>query len=55
MVKPDAVPTVFAFNSPSKCRKLSEARLAKAEHKAAVTEILGEKQSDSTEAEFLTT
>ena len=31
-LKPDTVPTVFAFNSPPKGRKLSEARLARAEH-----------------------
>ena len=49
----DVVLTVFAFNSPLKCRKLSEARLARAEHKAVVTELLGEKVSDSTKAVFL--
>ena len=52
-LKADAVLTVFAFNSPPKCRKLSEARLARAEHNTVVTELLGEKESDSTKAEFL--
>ena len=53
MLKPDTVPTVFAFNSPSKCRKSSETRLARAEHKAVVIELLGKKDPDSTEVEFL--
>ena len=53
MLKPDAVPTVFAFNSPPKQRKLSEARLSRAEHKAVVGELLAEKEPDSSEAEFL--
>ena len=52
-LKPDVVPTVFAFNSPPKHRKLSEAKLARAEHKAVMTKLLGKKQSDSSEAEFL--
>ena len=52
-LKPDAVPTVFAFNSPPKRRKLSEARLSRAEHKAVVGELLAEKEPDSSEAEFL--
>ena len=52
-LKPDAVLTVLAFNSPPKHRKLSEARLGKAKHKAVVTELLGEKESDSTKAEYL--
>ena len=46
-------PNYFAFNSPPKCRKVSEARLARAEHKAVVAELLGEKEPDSTEDEFL--
>ena len=46
-------PTVFAFNSPPKQRKLSEARLSRAEHKAVVGELLAEKEPDSSEAEFL--
>ena len=53
MLKPDAVQTVFAFNLPPKWRKLSEARLARAEHKAVVAELLGEKEPDSSKAEFL--
>ena len=52
-LKPDVVPIVFAFNSPPKQRKLSEARLARAEHKAVVGELLGERDPDSSEAEFL--
>ena len=52
-LKPDAVPTVFAFNSPPKRRKLSEARLSRAEHNAVVGELLAEKEPDSSEAEFL--
>ena len=52
MLKPDTVPTVFAFNSPPKQRKLSEARLSRAEHKAVVGELLGEKEPDSSEAEI---
>ena len=53
MLKPDTVPTVFAFNSPPKCIKLSEAKLAKPEYKAVLTELLGEKELDSTKTEFL--
>ena len=53
MLKPDAVPTVFAFNLPPKRRKLSEARLSRAEHKAVVGELLAEKEPDSSKAEFL--
>ena len=53
ILKPDAVPTVFALNSPPKCRRLSEPGLARDIHKAAVTEILDEKKSDSTKAAFL--
>ena len=52
-LKPDTVPTVLAFNSPPKCRTLSEARLAGVEHKAVVGELLGEKEPNSNEAEFL--
>ena len=52
-LKPDTVPTVFAFNSPPKRRKLSEARLSRAELKAVVDELLAEKEPDSSEAEFL--
>ena len=32
--------------------KLSEARLARAEYKAVVAELLGKKEPDSTKAEF---
>ena len=39
-LKPDAVPTIFAFNSPPKRRKFSEARQAKAQHRAVVEELL---------------
>ena len=40
-LNPDAVPTIFAFNqSPPKRRKLSEARQAKAQHRAVVEELL---------------
>ena len=39
-LKADAVPTIFAFNSPPKRRKLSEARQAKAQHRAVVEELL---------------
>ena len=53
MLKPDAVPNVFAFNSPPKQRKLSEARLARTEHKVIVGELLGEKGPDSSEVEFI--
>ena len=53
MLKPDAVPSVFAFNSPSKRRKLSEARQAKAQHKAVVNELLGDSTGESAEAEFI--
>ena len=53
LLKLDAIPTVFAFNSPPKRRKLSEARLSRAEHKAVVGELLGKKEPDSSEAEFL--
>ena len=42
MLKPDTGPTVFAFISP-KHRKLNEARLIMAEHKAVVAELLDEK------------
>ena len=42
-LKLDVVPTVFAFNLPPKHRKLSEARLARAEHKAVMTKLLGKK------------
>ena len=52
-LKPDAVLTAFSFNSPPKRRKLSEARLARAKHKAVVNELLGEKEADIAEAEFL--
>ena len=52
MLKPDAVLTVFAFNSPPKRRKLSEARQAKAQHKAVVNELLGDSIGESSEAEF---
>ena len=45
-------PECFAFNSPPKRKKLSEARPARAEHKAVVGELLGEKGPDSSEAEF---
>ena len=47
------MPTVFAFNSPPKLRKLSEARHSKAQHKAAVKELLSDSNGESTEAEFL--
>ena len=43
ILKSNTVLTVFAFNSPPKCKKLSEARLARAEHKAVVTELLARK------------
>ena len=43
----------FTFNSPPKHRKLTDTRLARAEHKAVVTELLGEEETDSTAAEFL--
>ena len=46
-------PDCFSFNLPPKRGKLSEARLARAEHKAVVTELLGEKEADTAEAEFL--
>ena len=46
-------PDCFTFNSPPKHRKLTDTRLARAEHKAVVTELLGEEETDSTEAEFL--
>ena len=49
-LKPDAVPTVFAFNSPPKCRKLRQAR---AQHKAIVKKLLGDSTGESAEAEFL--
>ena len=52
-LKPDAVPTVFAFNSPPMRRKLSEARQAKAQHKAVVNELLGDSTGESAEAEFI--
>ena len=52
-LKPDAVPTVFAFNSPPKHRKLSEARQAKAQHKAVVNELLDNSTGESAEAEFI--
>ena len=52
-LKQEAVPTVFAFNSLPKCRKVSEARPARAEHKAIVTKLLSKKEPDSTKAEFL--
>ena len=48
-LKPDAVPTVFAFNSPPKRRKLSEARQAK----AVVNELLGDSTGESAEAESI--
>ena len=41
--KPDAVPTIFSFNCPPKCRKLSEARQAKSQHKDLMEELLGER------------
>ena len=53
MLKPDTVPTVFAFNSPPKRRKLSEVRQAKAQNKAIVNELLGDSTGESAEAEFL--
>ena len=43
ILKSNTVLTVFAFNSPPKCRKLSEARLVRVEHKAVVTELLARK------------
>ena len=46
-------PNCFAFNSPPKYRKLSEARLARPKHNAVVAELLGEKEPDRSEAEFL--
>ena len=49
MLKPNAVLTVFA---PPKCRKLSESRLARAEHKAIVAENWVRK-TGSNKAEFL--
>ena len=45
--------TIIVFNLPPKHRRLSEARLARVEHKAVVNELLGEKEPDNTEAEFL--
>ena len=53
MLKPDTVPTVFAFNSPPKRRKLSEVRQAKAQNKAVVNELLGDSTGESAGAEFL--
>ena len=52
-LKPDAMPTVFAFNSPPKRRKLSEARQAKAQHKAVVNKLLGDSTGESAEAESI--
>ena len=40
ILKPDSVPTVFCFTSASKRRKLSEAREAKAQHRAIVDGLL---------------
>ena len=44
----DTVLTVFAFSSPPKLQEGKWGRLTSAEHKAAVTELLGETDPDST-------
>ena len=41
-LKPDAVPTIFTFNTPPKHWKLSKARQAKAQHRAIEKELLDE-------------
>ena len=47
-LKLDAVPTIFTFTSPPKCRKLSEARQAKAKHRDVMKELM---ENDATEAD----
>ena len=39
-LKPEAVPTVFCFSQPTKRRKLSEAREAKAMHRSIIDSLL---------------
>ena len=36
----DAVPTLFSFCTPDKCRKFNEARANKTEHRAIIDELL---------------
>ena len=42
MLKLDAVPTVFYFLNPAKCRKLSEARELRALHHSIIEDLLKE-------------
>ena len=46
-LKPDAVPTIFAFSSLPKRRKFSEARQAKAQHMNVMEELLENTSADS--------
>ena len=44
-LKPEAVPIVFCFSQPTKRRKLSEAREAKAMHRSIIDSLLAEPSS----------
>ena len=44
-LKPDAVPSVFSFAPPAKLRKISEARIARAEHQATVKHLIRSSES----------
>ena len=45
-LKLDAVPTMFGFSSPPKCRRFSEVRQAKAQHMDVMKQLL-ENTSDN--------
>ena len=49
MLKPDAVPMIFAFSSCPKRRRFSEARQAKAQHMDVMEELL----ENTSDAEFI--
>ena len=53
-LKADAVPTVFCFSQPTKRRKLSEAREAKALHRSIIDDLLAGPSTASRSSEGIT-